>query len=223
MYKRWAPPRDTRSLRRWLHIIKKAKTWQLILVLLLLLLITATFLRMNNLRMDTLRGDVIAADKAGDKTEIQLRLRILQRYVLGHMNTSLDTVTTKGLELVASYNRDYRAAVEAAAESRNPNSDVYQKASIECRARWQGNVQSFRNDYVACVEAAVSGLDSQQQQKPVLPRAANYRYNFVSPLISFDLAGIFTLLSIFLAFIIMFRLLLLFTLKTLLRHRHQIT
>ena len=222
MYKRWEPPRDTRNLRRWLFIIKKAKTWQLTLVLILLLFITATFLRMNNLQMDKLRNDVIVADKKGDKVVIKNSLIILQDYIRGHMNTSLDTVTTKGLELVASYNRDYRAAIEAAGSSHNPNSDIYQQASIECRARWQGNAQSFRNDYVTCVEAAVGGLSPENKQGISLPRAASYRYNFAPPLISFDLAGIFTILSFFIASIILFRLLLLIVLKTLLKHRQKV-
>lgn len=222
MYKRWEPPRDTKSIRRWLYIIKKAKTWQLTLVLILLLFITATFLRMNNLQMDKLRNDVIAADKKGDKVVIKNSLIILQEYVRSHMNTSLDTVTTKGLELVASYNRDYRAAIEAAGNSHNANSDVYQKASIECRSAWQGNVQSFRNDYVTCVEAAVGNLGPEKKDNLSLPRAVSYRYNFSPPLISFDLAGIFTLLSLFLISIILFRLLLLLSLKTLLKHRQRV-
>lgn len=218
MYKRWAPPKSTRDLRHWLRIIKKAKTWQLIIVLILCSFIAATFLRLNNLGMIERREAVYSADREGDPVKIKLTLVELQHYVASHMNTSLG----KGVSLFESYNRDYKSAVDAAADTTNPNSSVYQQASVECQARFQGGVESFRNDYVTCVQNAVNSLSEAQINAPQLPRGADYTYNFASPLISFDLAGIFTVISITLALFIIFRLTLFYLLKWMIKRRVNI-
>lgn len=215
MYKRWEPSKSTRSLRHWLKVIKKAKTWQLIVILILCSFIAATFLRLNNLGMIERREAVYVADREGDPVKIKLKLVELQHYVSSHMNTSLG----KGVSLFESYNRDYKKAVESAATATNPNSSVYQQASIECQARFQGGAESFRNDYVTCVQNAVSSLSEAQINAPQLPRGADYTYNFAPPLISLDLAGIFTVISVFLALFIILRLTLFYLLKWMIKRR----
>ncbi len=217
MYTRWEVPKKNRTIKKWLQWLKKAKTWQLTLVLILLCLPTATFLRMNNLEMDERRDAVIAADKTGDAAQIQRSILLLQKYVSHHMNTSLG----KGIDLKESYNRDREVAIQKAAQQGNPQSEAYQKASIECRARWQGSAASFRNDYVKCVEDAVANLPSQQQTELELPRAAAYRYNFASPVLSFDIAGLFVILCLIIFMLIVTRLLLFYTLKSILLIRKK--
>ena len=169
------------------------RAWQLLLLLIPLLFISATFLRMNNLGMVERRGAVLTNDQNGNTDAIQRSLADLQAYVSHHMNASLG----KGLYLQYSYNRAYDAALTAASDRTNPNSAVYQQASIECRARWQGNVESFRNDYVQCVlqrvEALSPGKDAAAGAH--LPIADNYRFDYVSPVWSPDFAGLFVALS----------------------------
>lgn len=218
MYKRWEPPANKRRLRHWLKVVRQAKTWQLLIVFILLSFLCATLLRLNNLGMVERRDAVIAADKKGDREAAKQALFELQRYVAGHMNTSLE----KGVSLKEIFQQDYQTALAAATNVDNPASEVYQKASIECRARFQGGVESFRNDYVVCVSNAVSSLPQEQQQAAALPRASAYIYNFSSPLLSFDLAGIFVLLVIILGLIIIVRLVALYWLRWLIKRRHNV-
>jgi hypothetical protein len=217
MYKRWEPKKDRFSARNLLWWLKKAKTWQLVLLLILIGFITATFLRLNNIGMVERRDAVLAADKKLDKAEAKKTLTELQNYVSSHMNSDMD----KGIILSNIYQKDYNEAVTAAADAHNTSSDLYQKAAIDCRARFQGGTASFRNDYVTCVADAVSQLPSNQQSAN-LPHLENYHYNFSSPLISPDLAGFMTLLAFVLTFFILLRLILLYSLKLVIKRRAKV-
>ncbi len=215
MYKRWAEPSNKRQLKRLLYWLKRAKTWQLLLVVVLLLFIAATFLRLNNIGMIERRNAVYEADKQGDAVVIRQKLVELQKYVSSHMNTSLG----KGIYLKESYARDKEAAIAAVANAQNPQSEVYQKASIECRARFQGGTNSFRNDYVTCVQEAVANLPTDDQTAAFLPDPASYHYNFSSPLVSFDIAGITTVIILLLTGVIVARLILLISIRLLLKYK----
>ena len=183
----------TFPIKHYLHKLSHVKTWQLVVIVLLLTIVSATFLRLNNLGMIELRTAVIQADEKGDKAEIKQSLIQLQGFISSHMNTKLNG----GIYLSKSYERDRAAALEAASSASNPQASVYQQASIECRARWQGNVTSFRNDYVQCVIDRVSALGSSADPTAhtKLPLVDNYRYDFSSPVLSFDMAGLFVVLT----------------------------
>ena len=210
---------NKRSIKLWLHRLQAVKTWQLIVILLLVTLVAATFLRSNSLGMAERRSAVLKADESGDKQAIRTKLVELQRYISSHMNTSLNG----GLYLSHSYERDRAAALEAANGASNPNSAVYQQASIECRARWQGGVASFRNDYVQCVIDKVSSLSSATDTSAglKLPRATSYRYDFVSPLWTPDLAGLFVAIGAAIIAVILGRLVALGVLHLMLRRHYQ--
>ncbi len=217
MYKRWEPKKDRFSARNVLRWLKKAKTWQLVLLLVLMGFIVATFLRLNNIGMIQKRDAVLAADKKLDNANTKKELTELQSYVSSHMNSDMG----KGILLQNTYQRDYDVAVAAAADSHNSNSDLYQKAALDCRARFHGGVASFRNDYVTCVANAVSQL-SPNQQSAVLPHLEDYHYNFASPLISPDLAGFFVLISLVLTLFILLRLILLYSLRFIIKRRAKV-
>lgn len=181
------------SVRHHIRQIAHVKTWQLIVIALLLALVAATFMRLNNLGMVERRTAVIKADEAGDREAIRASLVELQHFMSSHMNTDLNG----GLYLSKTYERDRAVVLEAANSASNPQAAVYQQASIECRARWQGNVTSFRNDYVQCVIDRVSALSSATDPSTAvkLPKADSYRYDFSSPAVSFDAAGLFAVLT----------------------------
>jgi len=207
------------SFKTFLHKLPHLKTWQLVVIVLLISLVSATFLRLNNLEMIERRTAVLSADQKGDKEEIRASLVNLQNYMSHHMNTQLNG----GLYLSESYNRDRDAALEVANSTSNPNSAVYQQASIECRARWQGGVASFRNDYVQCVIDKVSALSASTDPTASLrlPSVSSYRYDFASPLISFDLAGISVLITVILLLIILGRIISNIVLSLVLRRHYQ--
>ncbi len=213
---RWDIGAYREKIRQRLHWFRSVKTWQLVIVLLLGLVVTATLLRLNNLGMVDRRHAVIQADDKGDAVEIEKRLKELRAYVTTHMNTSLG----QGFYLNRSYERARDAAVAAFQNSSsNASSSEYQTASIECRARFQGGVASFRNDYVRCVAERVAALPPQVQAELKLPDSAGYRINYVSPLWSFDLAGLGVAFCLFIVMVICARFIGVVVLQLLLKKR----
>ena len=180
-------------IKHYLQRLARVRTWQLVVIVLLLTIVSATFLRLNNLGMVERRTAVIEADEKGDKAEIKQSLVELQHFMSSHMNTSLNG----GVYLSKTYERDRAAILEAAGSASNPQAAVYQQASVECRAKWQGGVTSFRNDYVQCVIDRVSALASSTDPTATvkLPLVDNYRYDFSSPVLSFDAAGLLVILT----------------------------
>lgn len=192
-----------RRLRAWLHRMRALKNWQLLVLLLIMTIVSATFLRLNNLGMVERRTAVINADANGDKEVLRTRIVELQTYISHHMNTSLE----KGIYLTSTYERDRDAALAAAESATNPNSAVYQQASIECRERFRGGVASFRNDYVQCVVEKVGSMVPQSDPTAglKLPKSDAYRISFASPLWTPDLAGLSVLICAILILIVIIR------------------
>lgn len=216
---RWATLTDKATYRRILRGVRRLKTWQLIIILLLGVILSAALLRLNNLEMVKLRSEVIAADEKGNDQATRAAIVKLQDYVTHHMNTSLDN----GFYLSKTYERDRDAALAAANQATNPNSAVYQQASIECRSRFQGGRESFRNDYVQCVIQRVSALSPQTdvEQTLNLPKADAYKVNFSPPFWAPDLAGLAVAFCALVTLVILGRLLLLLGLRLLLRRHYR--
>ncbi len=214
MNERWEEnaPSSKLRLRYWLRSLKRVKTWQLCLLLIPLLFVAATFLRLNNLGMIERRDVVLAADKKGDKAKLKSSLLELQHYVSHHMNTSLGK---NGIGLQATYNRDYKTAISKAAQSNVPSGNIYENASNTCQAQSGGNF----NNYVQCVSSKVAsaGQGSDALKTVYLPQPSAYQYNFVSPIISLDLAGFFVVICLILTGVILSRLLLVLFLKLVIR------
>lgn len=210
---------DKARYRRILHRVQLLKTWQLVVLLFLGILLSATFLRLNNLEMVERREAVLAADESGDKTAIKTTVVALQRYVSRHMNTNLGN----GFYLSKSYERDRDAALASANQATNSNSTVYQQASVECRERFQGGRDSFRNDYVQCVVDRVSALSPQADVESALnlPKADVYKINFSSPIWTPDLAGLSVAFCFVITLVILGRLLLIGVLRLMLQKHYR--
>jgi hypothetical protein len=141
--------------------------------------------------MSELRKSVITADTKGDSAALAQSINTLRSYVSAHMNTDLGD----GFYLTASYERAREAAVNAAADTTNPDSALYQKASVECQSAAARSV--YGGYYVPCVLAKVKELGSSAAltSELQLPRYELYKIDFVSPLWSPDLAGFSALVS----------------------------
>lgn len=150
-------------------------------VLALIVLIAASgymsvrLLRHNNLTMVELRQAVVDADALGDKALIEQNLQFLQHYVSRHMNTS-----TK-LELRSSYQRDAQARQQEAA-ARLGNVELYRLAESDCLASGVSGAI-----LAECINERLTG---QAGNIVDLPDARLYRYAFVAPYLSLDLAGL---------------------------------
>jgi len=212
---RWETKAYRERLRQRLKHLRAVKTWQLVVLLLLSVLVTATFFRLNSLAMSELRRAVIAADQKGDAAAITSTVNALGNYVTVHMNTSLGD----GFYLTASYDRAREAAVNAAADTANPDSALYQKASVECQS--SSARAPYGGYYVPCVLARVKALGSTSTltSELQLPRYELYKVNFVSPLWSPDAAGIFTAISALILLMIIARITGVVVLKLLLKRR----
>lgn len=214
---RWETKAYKERLRRRLKHLRAIKTWQLVVVLLLSLLVSATLLRLNSLNMSELRKAVVAADEKGDSVAIEKTVAALGAYVTTHMNTSLGD----GFYLTASYERAREAAVKAAADATNPDSVIYQQASVQCQSATAR--AAYGGLYVPCVLAKVRELGSSAAlvSELNLPRAELYKVTFVSPLWSPDFAGFAVAISALILLIIIGRITGVIVLKLLLKRRYK--
>ncbi len=202
------------KLHHILTVIKRVKTWQLIILLVVCAVFGAFLLRQNNLKMIELRNLVTKADEdpAGDTKKA---LTDLQTYVSSHMNTNLGN----GIYLQETYQRAYTTAVQAAVTATNPNSKVYEQVELECRPVYQ-RTHSFPA-YTQCAHEKLGQLAPGQDALSSLktPQIDLYHYNFISPLISFDGAGVFVILTGVIALLIVVRFIAYVMLRALLRTR----
>jgi hypothetical protein len=138
-------------------------------------------LRANNQHMIKLRSAVYAADQAN--ADVETPLRALQSYVTTHMNTNLNAGKTPvypPIQLKYTYDRLVRTQSDQVAQS---NTTLYSAAQAECE-RLNPTDFSGRNR-VPCIEQYVQSHDTSL---PVIPDAL-YKFSFISPRWSPDLAG----------------------------------
>lgn len=214
---RWGNHKATfHRLLAWLRVVK---TWQLVVMLLLGIIVSATLLRMNSLGMVERRTAVLKADASGDRDATRKAVVELQKYVTTHMNAGMGD----GFYLSKTYEHDRDAAIQAATGASNPSSAAYQQASVECREKWQGGRESFRNDYVQCVIDRVGALTPAADPTSGLnlPKADSYKINYSSPWWSPDLAGLTVLFCVLVLFVIVGRLLMLIVLRALVRRHYR--
>ncbi|HVW23073.1 MAG TPA: hypothetical protein VHB51_01115 [Candidatus Saccharimonadales bacterium] len=152
-------------------------------------LICVFALRANNEHMIQLREAVYTADK--NNTNITAALQDLQAYVTTHMNTNLNAGATSvypPIQLKYTYDRLVTAQADAAAAS---NSQLYTDAQNYCQAQIPTGFSG--RGRVPCIEQYVQSHDTSLPQIP----DALYKFAFVSPRWSPDLAGWSLLLTIF--------------------------
>jgi hypothetical protein len=143
--------------------------------------ICAFALRANNQQMLELRDAVYVADGRGEG--IQESLVALQSYVTAHMNTRLDSGNSgvyPPIQLKSTYERLITERSNKVAAS---NTQTYSEAQAECE-RQNPNDFSGRNR-IPCIEKFVQ---SKGVTLPPIPDAL-YKFSFISPVWSPDLAG----------------------------------
>ncbi len=205
---------DRRQVKRNIKRLKRIKTWQLVLLLILAFAVTATFLRINNVGMLERRKAVEVADKVGDEDALEERLYELQRYVSQHMNTS-----TGDFDLTATYDRDVKAILDQAEEAnKKSNSTIWNKAADECFKQHYG-------DWTGSVRCIVEKQKQFPTNTPVTeiatPDPLLYRHNFLAPAWTPDFAGWSIVACLALLLTIVMRLVALAVLQLLLRRRYQ--
>lgn len=149
-------------------------------------------LRQNNLRMDQLRQQVYAADE--NNGDIESALENLRDFVTTHMNTSLSSGDSvyPPIQLKYTYARLVQAAGQKASDA---NNGVYRDAQKYCEKKIPtGFSGRYRLD---CIEKYVE--DHGGAPVSSIPDSL-YKFDFVSPMWSPDVAGFSLLISV-LAFV----------------------
>jgi hypothetical protein len=154
------------------------KPWYFFAAAAVCLLIGVFALRANNLKMVELRNVVYEADKSGG--DVQAALTKLQRHVTSHMNTDLTTGNSPvypPIQLKYTYERLRTANLK------NTNEQLYIDAQAHCESL---NSTDFSGrNRVPCIQQYVESRGVQQKAVP----ESLYKYDFISPAWSPDLAG----------------------------------
>ena len=159
----------------------------LLITSLVLCLFSVFALRSNNQHMIDLRTKVYQADENGQGVE--QALKNLRVYVYSHMNTNLSSggnTIKPPIQLSHTYQR---LVDEANAKAQSENSKIYTDAQNYCQ-KLNSTDFSGRNR-VPCVTEYVS---SHGVTIPEIP-AGLYKFDFVSPTWSPDLAGFLVVLT----------------------------
>lgn len=186
---------DKRKISYDYKKLKKIKPRYLLSVSIIFLVIGVYGLRQNYSEMVRLRTAVSTADEQNG--DVETALRNLRQFVYNHMNTNLSSgnVSIKPpIQLKYRYERLAKSEEKKASEE---NKAVKQKADAICLQKYPGKV--FNSNRVNCVAKYIS--DNSVKPHPI--PSDLYKFDFMSPSWSPDLAGISLLFSLmfFLAFI----------------------
>lgn len=147
-------------------------------------------LRANNEHMVALRQEVYKADKNNDN--VGQALKNLQAYVTSHMNTNLSSnpnAPYPPIQLKFTYER----LLEAKAQTNTGSNQLYTEAQAYCEQ--QDSVDFSGHNRVPCIEQYVQSHGGGQSVTTSIPDAL-YKFDFVSPVWSPDLAGLSMLTAI---------------------------
>lgn len=171
---------NKRSLHHLWTKLRWIKPWYFLVLAIISGLICVSALRANNEHMSKLRSAVYAADQ--NNNDVQQALQALQAYVTTHMNTNLSTSTSvyPPIQLKYTYDRLEQSESDAAAAS---NTQLYTNAQTYCQQ--QDPTDFSGHNRVPCIEQYVETHDTQLAPIP----DALYKFDFVSPQWSPDLAG----------------------------------
>lgn len=162
---------------------RKVKPWYFLIIAVLATMIAVFALRSNNQQMLQLRDKVYSADKANGDTETALRN--LQIYVTTHMNTNLSAGKNSvypPVQLKYTYDRLVEAQSNLTSQT---NEQIYTEAQRVCEQQNSRDV-SGRNR-IPCIQQYVQSKTTVSQTSSV-PDAL-YKFSFVTPKWSPDLAG----------------------------------
>ncbi|MCL2445026.1 hypothetical protein FWD07_02830 [Candidatus Saccharibacteria bacterium] len=205
-----------KKIRQKLKRVKKLRTWQLVVILILMCFVGATLLRLDHIGMVQRRQAVLDADEAGDRELLERNLATLRRYVLTHMNAN-----TGEFHLVHQYERDAREVLERAREYTsidNPHGNIFRLVADICDPLAQRFGWGYSQPYFDCIERELSNFAALDYAMPEvqLPRTELYRLSYISPIWTPSLTGFVILFCIFLTVVILWRIVVIISLKIML-------
>lgn len=166
---------------RWLRRLREVNILWLAAALAVCGVTCVLALRHNNLNMVRLRDKVFQADK--NNGDVEKALRDLRVYVLGHMNTNLSSgpfAVKPPIQLKYRYDRLVKAEEDRVAAI---NAQVYTDAQNFCEQQFPHGLSG--SGRVPCIKDYVSSHGTNPQPIP----DALYKFDFISPRWTPDLAG----------------------------------
>jgi len=173
---------NKRHLHHFWTKFRLVKPWYFLIIFILCSIVCVFALRANNQHMIKLRTAVYTADK--NNGDVQGTLQALQSYVTAHMNTNLSAgpdPVYPPIQLKYTYERLQQAQADSLSQT---NGDLYTTAQKYCEQ--QDSIDFSGRNRVPCIEKYVQ--EHSGQQLPAIPDAL-YKFDFVSPRWSPDLAG----------------------------------
>ncbi|MDR0398099.1 MAG: hypothetical protein LBH36_02895 [Candidatus Nomurabacteria bacterium] len=216
------------KIKRELRILRKVKTWQLLLLLILMLFVTATLLRLNNIAMTSRLEAVLAADRNGNKNQLDQRLLELKKYVFSHVTLRIDQDGTGTkmyfgsgpFYLEESYRRDAQAVLDKAAEvgATNPNGNVYKQVADICDPLAKRYGWGYSQPYFDCFARELANFNAATETPLTveLPSTALYHRSYASPIWAPDFVGFAMLACVVLTILLLIKLIIYITLRVIL-------
>lgn len=186
-------------------IFRAVRPTYLVVAVLVFGAISVLALRANNQTMLELRATVFVADERGGDTETALRQ--LRQHVYAHMNTDLssgDNAVYPPIQLKYTYER---LLANAQVQEKQASEQVYSEAQAECERRYPDSFSG--GPRVPCIREYV---EAHQVVKTQIPDSL-YKFDFVSPRWSPDLAGWSLVLTTAASLLLVMRLLVPFVLR----------
>ncbi len=174
--------RDKKQLHHLWTKVRPIKTIYLLGAFLVMASVSVWALRSNNITMVRLRTAVYQADQQNG--DVNGALNALRNYVYAHMNTNLTSGNSSvypPIQLKYTYDRLQAAQLA----SLGTDSAIYTQAQKYCEQ--QDSVDFSGHNRVPCIEDYVSMHGSTVQIKQIPD--SMYKFNFISPTWSPDLAG----------------------------------
>lgn len=167
--------------------IQHLSPWVLLVTGIISGIVCVFALRQNNLNMVELRDKVFVADKANG--DVEKALRDLRSYIYSHMNTDLSSGNSikPPIQLKYRYNR---LVTEEKNRVKSGSDQIYTAAQNYCEQFVSRQV--FGGAKISCIKDYVSKNKLKERAIP----DSLYKFDFVSPRWTPDLAGWSLLISI---------------------------
>ncbi len=176
------------QLRQYWAKFRTIKPWYFLAIALVSGAVAVYALRQNNLTMIRLRNEVTKADK--DNGDVEKALRNLREFVYVHMNTNLSSgnnAIKPPIQLKYRYDRLVQSEKDRVSTS---NAKIYSDAQAFCEKTVPEGLSG--RGRVPCIQDYVGSHGSKELPVP----DALYKFDFVSPSWSPDLAGWSLIISI---------------------------
>lgn len=191
---------NKRKLHHVWTTLRPFSSYYFLVVAVVSLVIGLVALRQNNVTAIQLRDEVSKVDEQNG--DVEAALRKLREHVYSHMNSDLSGGAANIQQPVQLKYRYERLVSAEKARVSAENERIYNDAQVDCERRFPEGLSG--RSRVPCIEEYVSSRSIKEQPIP----DSLYKFDFVSPAWSPDLAGISLLISAVFVLLFVVRLLL---------------